>query len=242
MVHEIEAIPPLLALHVRSHPVGSGEQGAGSRAACAVAPDRVAAGWRSGTVDRKRLDPAAGRGSDTLHGRIAPGHDQAAVGRQQGRKTGERRFQGLAGVVAIEMIGLDIQDHRVVGAKVQEIPAKFAGLDEDGVSVARPAAVASVSRCGAIDHRGIAARGHEDFGGHGRGGRFAMGSGDGQAAVPLHQLAEHFGIARGQECRVLRLDEVRDWRPKWHCCRSRTRHPRSPGPPHVRRSNRFLPS
>ena len=94
------------------------------------------------------------------------------------------------------MIGLDIQDHRVVGAKMQEIPAKFASLDEDDVSVARPAAVAL--RLWVRRHKSpwIAARGHEDFGGHGRGGRLAMGSGDRQAAVPLHQQAEHFGIAQ----------------------------------------------
>ena len=78
---------------------------------------------------------------------------------------------------------------------MQEIPAKFASLDEDGISLARPAPVPPVSGCGTIDYRRIAARSHKDFGGHCRGGRLPMGSGDGQAAVPLHQPAEHFGIA-----------------------------------------------
>ena len=89
----------------------------------------------------------------------------------------------------------DVQDYRVVGAKVQEIPAKFTSLDENGMSFACPAAVVPASGGSAVDYRRIAARGHEDFGGHGRGGRLAVGPGDRQAVTPLHQLAEHLGIA-----------------------------------------------
>ena len=170
-VDEVEAVSPTLAPHIGSHPVRR-------------------------FLRSKSLDPAAGSSTGTTDGRIAQGHKQAAIGRQQGGKTGECRFEGLAGVVAIEMIGLDIQDHRVVRAEMQEILAKFAGLDKDGLSVAGTATVASTSRHRAINDRGIAARGHEDFRRHGRDSRLSMGPGHGQAAVPLHQPAEHFGIAQ----------------------------------------------
>jgi len=170
VVNEIEAISPSLAPHVGSYPIR-----------LFVLP--------------KSLDPAASRGSDTLPGRITPGHNQATIRWQQGRKSSERRYESFAGIVTIKMIGLNIQDYRIVGAKVQEILTEFASFDENRVPISCPTTLAPVSRRGAIDYRRIAARGHKDFGGHCRGGRLAMGSGDGQAAVHLHQLAKHFGIA-----------------------------------------------
>ena len=135
VVNEIETVSPPLALHVRSQPVrrtritvGS----AGHSPAGRGVPGRARVPFTRGGTTRgrvlraaftrnategipywnrknpKSLCSAAGRGSGTMHGRVAQGHDQAAIGRQQGGKTGERRFQGLAGVVTIEMIGLNI--------------------------------------------------------------------------------------------------------------------------------------
>ena len=180
--------------------------------------------------------------SPVSHGRVAAGYDQAAIGWEQGRKSGERRFEGLLGVVAIEMIGLDVQDcrdWRGEGAgnsgEIRKPPP------ERPIGVARPAAVAAASRHGAIDHRRIAARGPRVFRRPlpWRSTCHAFRRWPVRGALALTGRAFRHSSAR--ECRVLRLDEVRDWRPKSHCYRLRTRHPRSPVGPHVRKSSRFLP-
>ena len=82
------------------------------------------------------------------------------------------------------MVGLDAEDSGVLGAEMAKIVAILAGLDEHEFAAARfslPMGPRGTRAAMTVGSRPAAA---EDLGGHGRGGRFAVRAGDGQAAVP----------------------------------------------------------
>ena len=93
------------------------------------------------------------------------------------------------------MIGLDVQDRGHFGLEVPEVGPIFTSLDDHPAAAAPAAARRAPDRRRAEHHRGIEARGQEDFSRHGRGRRFAVRAGNGHPGARFHQAREHLRIA-----------------------------------------------
>ena len=93
------------------------------------------------------------------------------------------------------MIGLDAEDGGALRPQVEEVAAIFARFDQHQVAAAETPAGTGPQRVRADRDRGIQAGVDQDMGGHGGGGRFAVGAGDGQPPPAGHELPEHFGVA-----------------------------------------------
>ena len=80
------------------------------------------------------LDPP----DQLLHGRMIEAHDGEAVKRQvldQGEKGLLDRVEGLE---VVEVLGVDVGDHRDVGGQLEEGAVAFVGLDHHPVAGAEP--------------------------------------------------------------------------------------------------------
>ena len=117
---------------------------------------------------------------------VAVDDDVAPLGHQRGEVV-----EGVLNVRQIleevQMVGVDIEDHRHGGEEIQEGVAVFAALQNDGVPLAHPVAGVEQRQRAADHHRGVRLRRHEDMGRHGRGGGLAVGARDAQGvAIALH--------------------------------------------------------
>ncbi len=167
------------------------------------APSTLGPGRRVGMLvgagsrqNPKGLDPAASRGHDTRDGRIARGHDQSAVGRQQARKSGKRRFEGTPGCGSNRngraqysgSLHVRGEDTRNSGEIRKPPPGPSFPCQPDRHPLLP---------CRRAENYGrIATRCHKDLSGHCCSGQLAMRSSNGQAPLPYHQPAEQLGIAQ----------------------------------------------
>ena len=121
-------------------------------------------------------------------GVVGIGHNDAALRHPVGEGA-----EGVLHVVQIleevQVIGLDVEDHRHGGEEGEEGVAVLAALQDDGVPVAHPVAGAQQGQGAADHHRGVHPGGHDDVGAHGGGGGLAVGARDAQGVL----VAPHDG-------------------------------------------------
>ena len=147
-----------------------------------------------------------------LHGVgiLTVGHDVPAV-RHQISKGPEGVLHVLQVLEEVQVVRLNVQNHRHRGTEGEEGVAVLAGLQNDGVTLAHPVSSLQQGQRAANHHRGVQLGGHEDVGADGGGGGLAVGAGDAQGVlIPCHDGApglgplEH-GDASGQSGGDLRV-------------------------------------
>ena len=121
---------------------------------------------------------------DRLHGAlVVRAHDHHAVLGDQLRETAERPLDRRQVREVVQMVRLDVQDHRHGGEEVEEAVPVLAGFQDHGVPVAHAVSGVEHGQRPADHDRGIASGGHEDVGAHGGrrglavGPRYAQGVG-----------------------------------------------------------------
>ena len=129
---------------------------------------------------------------------VGPGHHLGAGGQLL-----EISGEGLLDVgqvpVEVQVLPVQVGDHGGLGAKIGEGAVAFVGLGHEVVAPAQDGVGAEIIADGAHHHGGVEAAGPEDGGGHGGGGGLAVGPGDGDLPVALHQLGQHLPPAQHGE-------------------------------------------
>ena len=124
---------------------------------------------------------------------VGVGDDIAPLGHQVGEGV-EGPLDIRQVLEKVQVVLPHVQDHRHRGEEIQEGIAVFAGFQDDGVSLAHPIARMEHGQGAADHHGGVRLGRHEDVGGHGGGGGFAVGAGDAQGVfIVLHDSAPGLG-------------------------------------------------
>ena len=106
----------------------------------------------------------------------------------------------------IEMVVVDVGDHRVSRRQVKEGSVALVGFRHDQLPLAELRVSAERIDLAADDDRRIEPGYGENGGEHGGGGRLAVRAGDGDADLTAHQLAEHLGARHDRHAEALGLD------------------------------------
>ncbi len=117
----------------------------------------------------------------------------------------------------VEVLGVDVGDHRDGGLQAQEGAVGFVGLHHDPVALADLGVGAVGVDDPAVDHRGVQVPGVEQGGDHRGGGGLAVGAAHRDRELQTHQLGQHLGaphqgdapLARARELGIVRLDRGR---------------------------------
>ena len=124
-----------------------------------------------------------------LHGVLVITVGDDAVGGQL-RELMEGILDVLQILEIVQVICLDVQDHRQRGAEIQEGVAVFTALHDDGITVAHPVTGVEQGQITADHDGGVPLGGHEDVGHHRGGSGLAMGAGDADGVlIRLHDHA-----------------------------------------------------
>ena len=118
----------------------------------------------------------------------------------------ERRADLGDGCVVIQVLAVDVGDHRQNRAELQERAVAFVGFDHQEIALSHARVGAAHGRGFSADHhRRIEAAGIEDRSGHGRGGGFAVAAGDGDAVFQAHQFGQQFAARDDRELQTARF-------------------------------------
>ena len=134
----------------------------------------------------RKAEGEQGQARQGVHGVfvVCVGHHPALRRRQLG-EAAEGGLDVLQVLEEVQMVLLNVQNHRHGGEEAEEAVAVLAGLQNDGLSAAHPVAAVEHGQGAADHHRGVRLGGHEDVGGHGGGGGLAVGAGDAQGVLIL---------------------------------------------------------
>jgi len=94
------------------------------------------------------------------------------------------------------LLPVEVGDHRHLGRQIQEGGVAFVGLGHEVAVPAQDGVAAEVVPHGPHQNRRVQASGPEDRGGHGGGGGFAVGPGNGDLEMSLHKAGLHFAPAQ----------------------------------------------
>ena len=140
------------------------------------------------------------------------------VERQPVQEFGERHAHALEiAAVILQMVGVDIGDHRDLRIQAQEAAVAFVCFGDQPVAAAEPRVGADRQQLPA-DHEGGIHAAFREHAGDQRGRRgLAVGAGHRDPALEAHQLRQHFRArhhrnamrARGQQLDVVDLDRAR---------------------------------
>ncbi len=163
-------------------------------------------------------DAAIGDAGDQgLHLGMVEAHYGKAIERNVLDEAHEGVAQRVEGTVVIEMLGIDVGDHRDGRGQAQERAVRFVGLDHHPVACAQPRVGAVGIDDAAVDHRRIESARVEHGGDQRRRRGLAVRAADRDRPFQPHQLAQHFGAThhrqlarpRGQHFRIILLHRTR---------------------------------
>ena len=140
-------------------------------------------------ADRVTLDLCAHR----LQVRIVGAENYHAIGRNAVGKLHEGRFQIVKITVRLEVLAIDVCDHREPGREFQERSVALICLGYQVLASAKLGVAAERTDAPADDGRRIEACHVEDDGNHRRGGRLTVRTCDGNSVTQPHELGEQFG-------------------------------------------------
>ncbi len=153
-----------------------------------------------------------------LHRDMVEAHHRETIKGQVFDERAEGFLDGVEGLEVIEMLGVDIGDHRDIGWKLEEGAVALVGLDHHPLAFAKAGVGAIGVDDAAVDDRGVE-RARVEQGRHQRGRRrLAMRAGDRDALLEPHEFGQHFGaahhrqasFARRREFGIVALDRGRD--------------------------------
>ena len=146
------------------------------------------------------------RGQHAPNARIVtPAHDPAVLG-HKARKAPERRFDVVQILVEIQMILVDVEDHRDRGIEMPEAAAVFAGLGDERIAAAYARAAADRVQLAADVNARILARFDENLRDHRRGGGLAVRAGDADRLIErAHQPPQQHRALNLRNAQPLRL-------------------------------------
>ena len=145
---------------------------------------------RQGEGEHRMTQPCHGLPGSLV---VGVGDDIAPLGHQVGKGM-EGMLNVLQVLEKVQMVLAHVEDHRHRGEEVQKRVAVFAGLQNDGVPLPYPVARVEHGQGAADHHGGVRLGRHEDMGGHGGGGGFAVGAGEAHGIfIVLHDGAPGLG-------------------------------------------------
>ncbi len=129
---------------------------------------------------------------------VGPGDDS-----RPGGQLPEIGGEGLLDVgqvpVEIQVLPVQVGDHGDLGAEISEGAVAFVGLGHEILTPAQDGVATQMVAHRAHHHGGVEAAGPQDSRGHGGGGGLAVGPGDGDLLVALHQPGQHLAPAQHGE-------------------------------------------
>ncbi len=153
-------------------------------------------------------------GGHGLHFGMVEAHHGAAVEGDALDEFLEGPFDGLEVAPVVQMLGIDVGDHRHGGLQIEEGAVALVGLDHHPFALAGLGVGAIGVDHPAVHHRGIDTPGVQQRRHQRGGGGLAVGAGDGDRVFQPHQLGQHLGaldqrdapLLGGHQLGIVRLD------------------------------------
>ena len=143
-------------------------------------------------------------------GVVAIANGQTVFFRQQGQKPAEGLLNIVDVLIEIQMIFLNICDHRHRRPQVEETGVELTGLGQKSMAFADAGASADKVQIAADMNGRILAALHQHLTEHGRGGGLAVGSAHADSGfIAFHQLAQQRGPFDGGNAKPLRFHPLR---------------------------------
>ena len=143
---------------------------------------------------------------------LDPGVVDARDDRAEDRGLSGEGDEGVADVVeapvAVEVVRLDVRDHRQGRREGQERTVVLVGLGHEELAAAEPGAGSPEVEAAADDDGRVEPRLGQEKPGHRGGRRLAVGPGDGDPLAHPHQLAEELGPLDDRDLEAPRLGEL----------------------------------
>jgi hypothetical protein len=158
----------------------------------------------------ERPDPHAGREErpDLLDVRVVETEEGDAEERHRRGELGEGGFQVGEVAIGVEVLEVDVVDHRHDGTQLQERAVELVGLGDEELPLAEAGVRPHRADPSADDDRRIEARRLEDGPRHRGRRRLAVRPGDGDAGLHPHDLGEHLGSLDDRDPGGARGDEL----------------------------------
>ena len=150
------------------------------------------------------------------------------------RELDKRGLQGGEASVALEVVGLDVVDHRHRRGQREERLVELIRLDDEQITAAQPGVSAPPCDAAADDPRGVSPGGRQRLGYHDRRGRLAVRAGNRHNRPPRNDLAEGVGPPyhrNSQRACALQLRLLLGNRSGDHDCAGAIHVPRVMSPP-----------